>query len=154
MQVIEKDTGTDIQTGKPIKLLGPNIETDDYDEFLDELMESGEEQGLSFGTVQSCIHIGISYNSMPQKNGEEAKRAAFFAYTQSIRTGSNELLSIREDLSQKIEPKFFIKGWNTFNWNLYGMAGNPFPLWKIERKHITSLVSKKCRYFLYWIFLD
>jgi hypothetical protein len=147
MEVLEKDSGIDIATKEPIKLDGPTLETHDYDLLLDDLCNSAQERGVSSATVQHCIHIGVGHSDKTDQAIEMAKSAALFAAHETLKKGSDKLHDIRSNLSGIIEEKDFLKGWDPFRWNLSAMSGNPFPLWSIDRKHISALVEGKLRIF-------
>ena len=147
VEILETDKGTDTQTGTLLQLVGPSFETSDFDPFLDKLCNAAKNDGIASGTVQFCIHIGVAYSHETKEAINNSKKAALFGYHESLRKTPIELSEIRADLSRHVEQKEFIKGWDPFRWNLYGMSDNPFPLWKIDRKNTFSLVDGKMKIF-------
>ena len=147
MEILKTDKGIDIQTGKLLKLLGPSIQTSDYDSFLNQLCNIARNESIASGTVQFCIHIGVAYAQDVEEAINNSMKAALFGYYESLKKMTNELSEVRAELSCYLDQKEFIKGWDPFIWNLYSMSDNPFPLWKIDRKNIFSLVESKMKIF-------
>lgn len=142
-EIVETDKGIDIVTGKSLKLLEPNIVTDDYDEVLDKLCSEAVENRLSAGTVQYCLHIGVGCSDDFNEARTLSKKAAIFAYHKSHDKNNGILKDIKKRIAALIDKKEFIKAFDNFNLNLRGLSDTPFPLWKIKREHLFALVDKK-----------
>lgn len=105
------------------------------------------DKGFSCGTVQNCIHLGVGFSDKIEKAIEVAQYSAQVAYLENLKREYKGLNQVRKELSELVKESNFLMGWDTFNFNLYSIASQPFPLWNINREHIYKFVSKKLQLF-------
>jgi hypothetical protein len=140
-KIMSTDRGVDPQLGMEIRLLGPEIALEEYDQFLKELCDEGREIGFSAGTVQDCLHLAVGFAEDHEEAVRRASKALAFTVGAAWRGAVGVKLQAAQEVSRLLEAHQAIKLIDLFGNNLRSLGTRPFTLWWIGLEHMKSLVS-------------
>lgn len=146
--MLRDDKGIDPETKKPIFLVGDvkgnSVEEEHYGQFLAKLIESSEklQHGVSSGTVNRCLHLGVGYSSNKNTARTSAIYAATYSMKKQLKDSSIELAQIKNQLLTLIPEKDLTIMGDLFKANLYSLPVIPFLLWPISKQNKFDLMKR------------
>jgi hypothetical protein len=140
-EVLRTDSGTDIALGSPIRLVGPTVQTVSYDEFLVDICQSAQEDGVCAGCVQGTLHVGAASSATPGDAIRLARGAASASVTSLWKTPDPDLAAVGSETAEMIRKGDRWCGYDLLRTNVMNNTCRPFTLWMLGEDLLVDLVA-------------
>jgi hypothetical protein len=146
-EVLEKEEGIDPGLGVPIRISGPMIMNQPFDETIDQVCDAARNTGQGAATVDWCFHIAAGYDA----DMRQAKSRAFACLNHALAAAAQDKPVCFDAIQQEVieavgsQRDDNFKLIDLFANNLHSIATRPFLFWQIKRGHLEDLISGNIR---------